>query len=125
MKNLIIRLIVNTLSVFFAAWILGDHVELRSFGTAILVALVLAVLNLTVRPLLILLTIPATILTFGLFLFVVNALVIMAADWMVPNFIVDGFWWALVFSLLVSFINSLLFKLGGDQAKGGPPHQAS
>lgn len=112
MKEILIRLIVNTLSVFFAAWIIGDAVQLHSFWTAILVAVVLAVLNFTIKPVLLILTIPATILTFGLFIFVINALVILAADELVAGFEVRGFWWALIFSLLLSFINSLLFRLG-------------
>lgn len=112
MKNLLIKLIVNTLSVFFAAWIMQDFVQLSSFSTAILVAIVLVLLNVTLKPILVVLTIPFTIVTFGLFLFVVNALVIMAADGLIDGFDVANFWWALVFSLLLSFINSLLFRLG-------------
>ncbi len=119
MNSLLIRLIVNTLSVFLAAWILEPYVQLSGFGTAILVAIVLGLLNLTIKPLLILLTIPATLVTFGLFLFVINALVIMAADSLVGGFTVQNFWWALIFSLLLSFINSLLFRLGdgGNRAQ--------
>lgn len=113
MNSLLIRLIVNTLSVFLTAWILDPYVQLAGFGSAIIVAIVLGLLNLTIKPLLVLLTIPATLVTFGLFLFVINALVIMAADSLVGGFSVASFWWALLFSLLLSFINSLLFQLGG------------
>lgn len=112
MNKLLIKLIVNTLSVFVAAWILGDAIELSGFGTAILVALVLAVFNVTLKPLLIFLTLPATIFTLGLFLFVINALLIMAADSLVPGFEVRNFWWALLFSFLLSLINAMLFSLG-------------
>lgn len=112
MNNLLIKLVVNTLSVFLAAWIMEPYVQLQGFGYAILVAIVLALLNITIKPLLVILTIPATILTFGLFIFVINALVILAADALVGGFAVQNFWWALVFSLLLSFINSLLFRLG-------------
>ena len=112
MNTLLIKLIVNTLSVFITAWILGDAVVLSSFGTAILVALVLAVFNITLKPLLIFFTLPATLVTFGLFLFVINALVIMAADYMISGFEVASFWWALLFSLVLSIVNSMLFSLG-------------
>lgn len=112
MNSLLIRLVVNTLSVFLTAWILSPYVQLNGFVTAIIVAIVLGLLNLTIKPLLILFTIPATLVTFGLFLFVINALVIMAADSLVGGFSVANFWWALLFSLLLSFINSLLFRLG-------------
>lgn len=116
MKNsLVIRFIVSTLSVFFAAWILEPKVELHSFTSAMLVALVLALLNLFVKPLLILFTLPATIFSFGLFLFVINAAVIWLAAEMVSGFTVQSFAWALIFSLLLSFISSLLFRLGGRE----------
>jgi putative membrane protein len=72
------------------------------------VALVLAILNAIVKPILILLTLPLTILTLGLFLFVINAVIILLAGSFIDGFVVDGFWWALLFSLLLSIITSLL-----------------
>ncbi len=115
MNNLLIKLIVNTLSVFITAWILGDAVQLSGFGTAILVALVLAVFNVTLKPLLVFLTLPATLVTFGLFLFVINAIIIMAADSLITGFTVASFWWALLFSLVLSIVNGLLFGLGDNK----------
>lgn len=112
MKNLLLKLMVNTISIFITGWIMGDVVELNSFWTAILVALVLAVFNVTLKPILIFFTLPATVVTFGLFLFVINALIIMAADALIAGFDVQNFWWALVFSLVLSLINGLLFSLG-------------
>jgi len=113
MKNFIIKLIINTLGVFAAAWLLSPAVQLEGdFTTAILVALVLIIFNVTLKPLLIFFTLPATIVTFGLFLFVINALVIMAADSLISGFEVRNFWWALLFSLLLSIINSFLYNLG-------------
>jgi putative membrane protein len=79
------------------------------------VAVVLAVLNVFVKPVLVILTIPITIVTLGLFLLVINTLVILLADWLVPGFQVDGFWWALVFSILLSLINGIFG--GGDEKK--------
>jgi putative membrane protein len=116
MNNLLIKLIVSTLSVFITAWILGDAVILEGFGTAILVAVVLAVFNVTLKPLLIFFTLPATLVTFGLFLFVINALIIMAADSLIAGFTVVNFWWALLFSLVLSVVNGLLYGLG-DRGK--------
>jgi len=117
MNNLLVKLIVNTLSVFITAWILGDAVRLDGFGTAILVAIVLALLNITVKPLLIFFTIPATIFTLGLFLFVINAVVILLADNLISGFAVRGFWWALLFSLVLSFVNSLLNSFGKEKVR--------
>lgn len=105
------NLIVNTLSIFAVSYILrGVHVD--SFLIAILVAVVMSVLNVTLKPLLILITIPFTLVTFGLFLLVINVLVIYAAAALIDGFDVDGFWWALLFSLLVSIVNGVLFGLG-------------
>jgi len=83
----------------------GAHVD--SYINALIVAGVLAILNVLVKPVLIILTIPITIVTLGLFLLVINTLLILMADWLVPGFAVDGFWWALVFSLLLSLINGV------------------
>ena len=114
MNKVLLRLLINALSVFFAAWILGDAVQLNGFLSAIGVAILLAILNYTVKPLLIVFTIPATIMSFGLFLFVINAIVIMLADQFLSGFSVANFWWALLFSLLISFISSLLRNLGDN-----------
>jgi putative membrane protein len=92
--------------VFFCATILpGAHVD--GFLIAVVVAAVLGILNVLVKPLLVLLTIPITIMTLGLFLLVINTLLILLADWLVPGFDVDGFWWALLFSIILSLVNSL------------------
>jgi putative membrane protein len=120
MNNLIIKLVVNTLGVFVTAWILGDAVVLSGFVSALFVAIVLAVFNVTLKPLLIFFTLPATIFTLGLFLFVINALLIMGADAIVSGFEVRNFWWALLFSLVLSVINSMLYSLGDRNSKGRP-----
>jgi len=92
--------------VVLAAYLLpGVHVE--HYGYALLVALVLTIVNWIVKPILIVLTIPITVFTLGLFLLVINALMIMLVDTLVPGFSVDGFWWALAFSLILSLFNSL------------------
>lgn len=101
------RFVIRTLSVFATAYLLPG-VELEQFTTAIWVSLALAVLNVTVRPLLILFTIPLTLFTLGLFLLAINAMVVMlASDW-VDGFSVQGFWSALVFSMVLTMISGLL-----------------
>ncbi|MCX6235301.1 MAG: phage holin family protein [Bacteroidetes bacterium] len=102
----LIRLIVMTLAVIITSYILPG-INLEDFWTALIVAIVLGLLNAFLRPLLIILTIPVTILTFGLFLLVINALLILLASRLVPGFQVDGFWWALAFSVIVTLISSL------------------
>ena len=105
------KLLINTVSIFAVSYILAG-IQVDTFWTALVVAVVMAVLNVTLKPLLILITIPLTILTFGLFLLVVNVLVLYAADALIDGFHIAGFWWALAFSLLVSLLNSILFKPG-------------
>ena len=101
-------LLVNTISIFAVSYILSG-IQIDSFVTALILAVVMAVLNATLKPFLVLITIPLTIITFGLFLLVVNVLVLYAAEYLIGGFHIAGFWWALAFSLLVSFVNSLLF----------------
>lgn len=108
--EMIINLLINTISIFAVSYILTG-IEVDSFLTALVVALVMAILNVTLKPVLILITIPLTIITFGLFLLVVNVLVLYAAAALIDGFQIAGFWWAIAFSLLVSFINSALFGL--------------
>jgi putative membrane protein len=101
------RFIIRTLSVFATAYFLPG-VELAAFTTAIWVSLALAVLNVTIRPLLILLTIPLTLVTLGLFLLAINAVVVLLAiDW-VEGFTVHGFWAALAFSMVMTLVSSVL-----------------
>ena len=104
-------LLINTISIFAVSYILSG-IQIDSFVTALIVAVVMAVLNVTLRPLLILITIPLTVITFGLFLLVVNVLVLYAAEALIDGFRIAGFWWALLFSFLVSFVNSILYGLG-------------
>ena len=106
----IMRIIVTSVVAFGLSYLLKPHVNIDTFWTAIVVAIVLAILNAIVKPLLILLTFPITIVTLGLFLFVINALIILLADRLVNGFTVEGFWWALLFSLLLSIVTSVLYK---------------
>lgn len=108
---MLVNLLINTISIFAVSYILTG-IQIDSFMTALIVAVVMAVLNVTLKPLLILITIPLTIITFGLFLLVVNVLVLYAADALIGGFHIAGFWWALAFSILVSLVNSILFKPG-------------
>ena len=110
--NWIIRLLLNGLAVVLSAYLLPG-VDVDGYGTALLVALILAVVNVIVKPILVVLTIPITILTLGLFLLVINAALILFVENLVSGFTVDGFWWALLFSLILSIFNSLFSDLAG------------
>ncbi len=108
--NIIIRLLLNALAVFILAHVLNG-VTVNGYLGAIIVAVVLAVLNILVKPLLIIFTLPVTIMTLGLFLLVINALIILLADKLVDGFGVSSFWTALLFSILLSILQSILHSL--------------
>ena len=108
--NWFIRFLLNGVAVVLTAYLLPG-VDVTDFWTALIVALVLILANMIVKPILIILTIPITIVTLGLFLLVINALIILMADYLVDGFSVDGFWWALLFSLILSLFNSLFDDL--------------
>lgn len=111
----ILRLLLSALAVILLANILpGVHID--TYGIAILVAVVLSLLNFIVKPLLVIFTLPVTILTLGLFLLVINAIIILLASSLVSGFSVDGFWWALLFSLLLSILQSILFAFLKEEA---------
>lgn len=109
----ILKLVLSALVVLAIAHFI-PAVSVDGFGTAILVALVLAILNVLVKPILVFLTIPITIITLGLFLLVINAVIILLADALIGGFHVDGFLWAIIFSLILSFANSLIENLLND-----------
>ncbi len=113
MARAIFKLLAATAAVFVAAYVLPG-VEVRDVLTAAIVAVVLGVANAVVRPILVVLTLPATILTLGLFLFVINSVIVLTVDALVPGFSVAGFWWALLFSIAVSLVNSFLNCLGEE-----------
>lgn len=107
MKNWLLKILVCSVNVFLLDYILKG-IEVKDIFTAIIVAVVLAVLDMFVKPLLVLLTLPVTVFTLGLFLLVINASVIIIDAHFVEGFKVASFWDALIFSLLLSFFNALV-----------------
>lgn len=109
----ILNILVSAVAVLFTAWLLpGVHVT--DFISALLVAVVLAFLNTVVKPILTILTIPITFFTLGFFLLVINAGMILLASKLIPEFHVSGFWWALLFSLILSLTTSILNAFVGN-----------
>ena len=87
----------------------GVHID--HFTTAIVVAIVLGLLNLFIKPVLILFTLPVTFFTLGLFLLIINAIIILLCDKLVDGFEIDSFWTAFLFSIILSLSQSLIYKL--------------
>ena len=105
--RILISWLTSTLAILATAYVLpGIHIE--SFFTAFVVALVLGILNAILKPILFLLTLPITVVTLGLFTFVLNAIIVMLVSHVVPGFVVDGFLWAFIFSIVLSFVNAIL-----------------
>lgn len=109
MKTLL-KLVLTAVAVLVLANLLpGIYID--SFWTSLVVAIVLALLRFLVKPVLVLLTLPITVLTLGLFLLIVNAFIILLANYLVSGFAVENIWYALIFSLLLSLFQSVLFGL--------------
>ena len=107
--NLILKILLTAAAVLIIARFLPG-VSVENYTSAIIVAIVLGLLRITVKPILVILTLPVTILTLGLFLLVINALIIMLADNLIDGFYVSGFWIALIFSLILSIFQSFLYS---------------
>ncbi len=114
--QILLKLLISGLAVFFTSWLLPG-VDIDKFTNALLLAIVLAFLNTFLKPVLVLLTIPFTIFTLGLFLLVINAGIILLASKLVEGFVVEGFWWALLFSIILSVVTSVLEGLAKTEIK--------
>ena len=110
----LIKIVLNALAVMAAAYLLPG-IAVENFLFAALAAVVLALVNATLKPLLVILTLPVTIITLGIFYFVINALMVMLAGWIVPGFSVSGFFSALLFSLIFTVIKFLLDRIFGSE----------
>lgn len=109
------RLVVKLLLTAFAVLILASFlpgIELaEGFTSAIILAIVLAILDAFLKPILVILTLPITFLTLGVFLLVINAIIVLLAGEFMSGFSVSSFWTALLFSLLLSFLQSILYSI--------------
>lgn len=114
--NFLIRTLVIAALTFGLSYILNG-IRVADFWTALVFAFVLALLNIFIKPFLVLFTLPVTFLTLGLFLFVINALVVLLASKFVDGFSIDNFWWALLFSIILSIITSAIDKKEKDDRR--------
>lgn len=106
MKTLI-HFIVSALAIIITAYLLpGVHVS--GILAALVLAVVLGIINAILRPILVFLTLPLTILSLGLFVLVINGLLIMLASYIVPGFTVDNFWWAILFGIVLAIVSYFL-----------------
>lgn len=114
--KLLFRILITALLVLGLAQIMKG-VIVDEFTTALTVAIVLGLLNFFVKPILVLFTLPVTIFTLGLFLLVINAIMILLCDTLIDGFRISSFWTALLFSIILSLSQSLVYQITGDAKK--------
>jgi putative membrane protein len=108
--NFLLRIVITAVVAYGLSAVLSRGVHIDDFLTSLVFSLVLAVLNALLKPILIILTLPITIFSFGLFLFVINAIIVLVASNFVNGIRIDSFGWAILFSLLLSILTSILYK---------------
>lgn len=106
----LVNWLIYTLAIIITAYLLPG-VAIESLFAALVAALVLGLINAVLRPIILILTLPINILTLGLLTLVINALLVMLADFIVPGFSVGSFWWALLFSIILSIVNLILSQI--------------
>ncbi len=106
--TILIKWLVYSGIIYFTCWLLPG-IKVTDFRVAVIVAAILAIINVSVKPILILLTLPVTILTLGLFLLIINALMLMLASYFVQGFVISNFWWAVLGALIISTLYHLIF----------------
>lgn len=114
--RLIIKLLLNAIAVVILAELFSG-VHLETTLTALVVAVVLSLLNLIIKPIIVILTLPISVLTLGLFLIVINTVIILLAAKLISGFNIDSFWTALIFSILLSILQSILHSLIKEDEK--------
>jgi putative membrane protein len=107
--KLLTKIALSALITFILSKILTG-VRIDSIFTAIIFAIALSILDAFVKPIIVFLTLPATLITLGLFLFVINAIVVLLADRFVDGIKIDGFWWAMIFSITLSVFDTAIQK---------------
>jgi putative membrane protein len=112
--KLILRWIINALAIIIVAYLING-VNIEGFYTALWLSLFLGFINAIIKPILLIVTLPINILTLGLFTFVINAAIILLANSVIKGFHVDGFWTALIFSVVLSIVSYILNKLFGTK----------
>jgi putative membrane protein len=129
LKKFVTSWLVNTLAVLLTVMLLRDHIRYDKPVDLFAASLLLGILNAFLRPIIMLLALPLLIFTLGLFMFVINALILYFVGQLLPGFHVDGFWWAFWGALIISVVSVVLNVMIGGNARveirrgGGPPRQ--
>jgi putative membrane protein len=108
MSKLLVRWICNVIALFIAAWVLSGISYGDQWWTLFIAAAVFTLVNAWVKPILAVLSIPFIVVTLGLFYFLINVFMLYLTDWVVPDFEIKTFWWAVLAAIIVSIVNGLL-----------------
>jgi putative membrane protein len=108
--NVLIRWFVNALSLYIVSNIVTG-IQVKDFTTSLIAALIIGLVNALIKPLLLLLTLPINILTLGLFTFILNAGLLILASKLTPGFVIENFWAALIGSILLTLVSTILYSL--------------
>jgi len=108
--NFIIRILISALVAYLLSMIMKPHIVIDSYLTALIFVIVLGILNAIVKPVLVILTLPITIITLGIFLLIINVCMVLLAGRFVAGIHIDSFWWAFIFGILLSFITSAITR---------------
>jgi len=109
----IVQILISALAVMVSQYVIPG-VNVDDFFTGIMVAVLLGLFNATIKPVLVILTLPITVVTLGFFLLVINVFIIELAAWFLDGFTVDSFWWAVLFSFVLSFVTSVFGGMDKD-----------
>jgi len=103
-------LLINSIIIFIGSYLLTG-IKIKNFLSAVGVAFLLAIINTFIKPIIVFLTLPLTVLTLGLFILVINAWIIMLIDKLIEGFSVKSFWWAAGFSIFISIANAIMLRI--------------
>lgn len=110
--NFIVRFLLTALIAYVLSLLLQPHIVISSYGAALIFVLILGLVNVIVKPILVILTLPITLITLGIFLIVLNVLMIMLAAKLTNGISIQNFWWALIFGIMLSFFSTALSNWG-------------
>jgi putative membrane protein len=110
-RSLVIRWISNTVALYVAAWLLTGVDYGNQWWMLLIAGAVFTVVNMAVKPILAVLSIPFIVVTLGLFYFLINVLMLYLTDWLVPEFEIKTFWWGALAAIIVSVVNFVMHRL--------------
>ena len=114
LERLAVRWAFNVAALFVAAWLLSGISYGDDWWSLLIAAIVFTLVNAFVKPILAILSIPFIVVTLGIFYFLINVLMLYITDWLVSDFQIDTFWWAVLGAIIVSIVNGILHMIFGD-----------